>query len=59
MEKATLDFRIYKIWQILKCFTRTFRRAQILKFGGVIWQKYVYEYLANLGFVVSIQPQPP
>ena len=36
MEKATLDFRIYKIWQILKHFAGTFRRAQTLKSGGVI-----------------------
>ena len=36
MEKATLGFRIvYKIWQILKCFARTFHRAQTLKLGGV------------------------
>ena len=37
MEKATLGFRVvYKIWQILKRFTGTFRRAQTLKLGGVI-----------------------
>ena len=35
MEKAILGFRIYKIWQILKCFAGTFRRAQTLKLGGV------------------------
>ena len=35
MEKATLGFRIYKIWQILKRFAGTFRRAQTLKLGGV------------------------
>ena len=35
MEKATLGFRIYKIWQILKHFTGTFHRAQTLKLGGV------------------------
>ena len=34
MEKATLGFRIYKIWQI-KRFAGTFRRAQTLKLGGV------------------------
>ena len=27
MEKATLGFRIYKIWQILKCFPRSFHQA--------------------------------
>ena len=35
MEKATLGFRIYKIWQILKRFAGTFHRAQNLKLGGV------------------------
>ena len=35
MEKATLGFRIYKIWQILKRFAGTFCRAQTLKLGGV------------------------
>ena len=27
---------LYKIWQILKCFSGTFHRAQTLKLGGVI-----------------------
>ena len=36
MEKATLGFRIYIIWQILKRFAGTFRRAQTLKLGGVL-----------------------
>ena len=36
MEKATLGFHIYKIWQILKRFAGTFRRAQTLKLGGVV-----------------------
>ena len=35
MEKETLGFRIYKMWQILKCFAGTFRQAQTLKLGGV------------------------
>ena len=35
MEKETLGFRIYKIWQILKHFAGTFRQAQTLKLGGV------------------------
>ena len=35
MEKATLGFRIYKIWQILNRFAGTFHQAQILKLGGV------------------------
>ena len=35
MEKATLGFHIYKIWQILKLFAGTFRQAQTLKLGGV------------------------
>ena len=36
MEKTTLGFRIYKIWQILKRFAGTFRQAQTLKLWGVI-----------------------
>ena len=35
MEKATLGFHIYKIWQILKHFAGTFCREQTLKLGGV------------------------
>ena len=35
IEKATLGFRIYKIWQILKRFAGTFHQAQTLKLGGV------------------------
>ena len=38
MKKATLGFRIYKIWQILKRFAGTFRGAQTLKLGGVYFQ---------------------
>ena len=34
-EKATLGFRIYKIWQILKHFAGTFHQAQTLKLGEV------------------------
>ena len=34
-EKATLGFRIHKIWQILKRFAGTFRQVQILKLGRV------------------------
>ena len=34
-DKNYLGFRIPKIWQILKRFTGTFRRAQTLKLGGV------------------------
>ena len=34
-KKATLGFRIYKIWQILKRFARTFRSAQILKLADI------------------------
>ena len=38
MKKATLCFRIYKIWQILKRFAEPepFRPAQTLKLGGVV-----------------------
>ena len=36
MDKATLGFRMYKIWQIWKRFAGTFRRAQTLKLGRVI-----------------------
>ena len=39
MEKATLGFRIYKIWPILKHFAGTFRPAKTLKLGGVIGNK--------------------
>ena len=35
MEKATLGFCIYLIWQILKHFAGTFHRAQTLKLRGV------------------------
>ena len=35
MEKATLGFRIYEIWQILKHYAGNFRRAHTLKLGGV------------------------
>ena len=34
--KSNFGFCIYEICQILKRFTGTFRRAQTLKFGGVI-----------------------
>ena len=37
MEKATLGFHTYKIWQILKRFAGIFRQAQTLKLGGVIY----------------------
>ena len=42
MEKATLGFCIYEIWQILKRFAGTFHRAQTLKFGGVSPDGSVY-----------------
>ena len=35
IERATLGFCMYKIWQILKRFAGTFHRAQTLKLGGV------------------------
>ena len=34
MEKATLCFRIYKIWQIFKCFSRAFQFSKIVDFEG-------------------------
>ena len=39
MEKASLGFRIdiYKIWQILKRYAGTFRQAQTLKLGGMVY----------------------
>ena len=40
MEKATLGFRIYKIWQILKRFAGTFHRAQTLKLRGVVYETW-------------------
>ena len=45
MEKATLGFRIYKIWQILKRFAGTFRQAQTLKLERVINQHFQFIYL--------------
>ena len=45
MEKATLGFHTYKIWQILKRFTGTFRRAQTLKLGGVTMYKVPSVYV--------------
>ena len=42
MDKATLGFHIYKIWQIFKRFAGTFRQAQTLKFGGVIAERNKY-----------------
>ena len=33
--KNYTGFRVYKLWQILKCFAGTFRRAQTSKLGGV------------------------
>ena len=33
-EKATLGFRIYKIWQILENFAEIFGWAQTLRLGG-------------------------
>ena len=45
MEKATLSFRVYKIWQILNRFARTFHQAQTLKMGGVRWYVYHTGYL--------------
>ena len=35
MSTASLGFRIYKTWQILKHFARTFCQAHTLKLGGV------------------------
>ena len=48
MEKATLGFRIYKIWQILKRFAGTFHRAQTLKLGGVCSAGISYYHLLNM-----------
>ena len=33
--KINFGFSVYKMWQILKRFARTFRQAQTLKLGGV------------------------
>ena len=48
MEKATLGFRIYKIWQILKRFVGTFHRAQTLKLGGVTMKDHTYNTKKNV-----------
>ena len=40
MEKVTLGFHIYKIWQILKRFAGIFRQSQTLKLGSVLWRSY-------------------
>ena len=47
MEKATLGFHIYKIWQILKRFAGTFCRAQTLKLGGVSLQQLTSSFEAH------------
>ena len=47
MEKATLGFRIYKIWQILKRFTENFRPAQTLK------KEEVPKYVCNLNDILA------
>ena len=39
MKNTTLDFHIYNIWQILKRFAGTFRRAQTLKLWGVSFKE--------------------
>ena len=49
MEKSTLCFHIYKIWQILKRFAGTFSRAQTLKLGGV----YGYTLFRNKKFMLD------
>ena len=48
MEKATLGFRIYKIWQILKRFAGTFCQAQTLKLGGVYYFPFLSRTLTML-----------
>ena len=40
-EKNYMCFHIPKLWQILKRFAGTFRRAQTLKLRGVISQKNI------------------
>ena len=45
MKKATLGFRVYKIWQILKHFAGTFHQAQTLKLGGVTMYKVPSVYV--------------
>ena len=47
MEKATFGFRIYKIWQILKCYAGIFRQAQTLNLGRVIHARKINEEIAN------------
>ena len=59
MDKATLGFRIYKIWQILKHFAGTFRRAQTLKLGGVVLDLVVIERSSkvNKGTIIKSDDQ--
>ena len=47
-KKQLWVFHIYKIWQILKHFTGTFRWAQTLNLGGVLTMTYAV--LRNLRF---------
>ena len=57
MEKATLGFLIYKIW-FLKCFAGTFRRAQTLKLGGVVYLSMLFQvfYMCYIHSTLGILP---
>ena len=44
MEKATLGFHIYKIWQILKHFTGTFHQALTFIFRRVSRDALICEF---------------
>ena len=56
-EKATLGFRIYKIWQILKRFAGTFRQAQTLKLGRIMTKSAFSSYFTKkkISFKLSIK----
>ena len=62
MEKATLGFHIYKIWQILKPFDGTFHQAQTPKLRGVVLQLHIEqnitEILTNVDERCTFAPQP-
>ena len=70
MEKATMGFCIYKIWQILKRFAGTFRRAQTLELGGVFsyafysWNRFHGKFplensITYLYFLQVVVPRGP
>ena len=43
-----MGFSVHKIWQILKCFTGTFRQAQTLKLGVAFFHGCKSRYSGGL-----------